>query len=1044
MRNINLIHISDLHMDNSNIGTAKTIINCIIDDLTKLKNQNDITLDMMYFTGDIINSGQNEGELYDIAIENAITPIMKAAQLENRNFFACQGNHENDLTLFDDIVYDGMNSHLKDENKFKNLWKNDKIYNYVNNSTNAFNNFFEKINSERNQLSKLTSCAIRNFDGYSVGVVILNSSWRSCGDSKRDYGNLILGFCELEESLNKIENVDFKIAVFHHPIEYICEIDRVECEKLLSKFDLILNGHTHNPEQFQIFSEITNTVYLTAGQLNDMSGLRNGYTIIEINPFTKNVTTTFRKYFSKRHCFDVSSEENKTGTFVYNFKTDNNALKEAYNLSKNSTTHYEALLKEKLISNLFYNEDKCRYIEPYIKNNSEFTEFTVDTEEKIFTTDDILKNHTKYSLFGKANYGKSTALKILAYNSCLSFEKYQKFPVFIDFNYFDFNGKTQIVRAIKKFINKICNYKSIEDSLIEEMLNNNYMFLLIDNFDITEKKHTKVVEDFVNIYPLAQIIVTQQEDILDYYNFERIFENFKGFERLYIQPVKKIDIIEFAERYTEETCDDSIYSIIDKTTGAISELGMGKTPFNIIMLMNIYGDDNEYTVINEANVVERFMELLLEKVNIVENSISTFDFRNKEDFLVSLAKYMHNNNSYVISLTEYNKLIEDFFEPVGLDYKKSKFDTLFFEKKVLLQEDGEVSFRYKFILEYYIAKSFIKYGLPEDICINYNYLKYANELNYYSGINREINDLFEKIEINIQELLNNYKDDIRYEKEYKIDLSIKFTAPQKTLTVAQKSELTDRPDKSQNYNPHDYKKHTYTSCDNQSVEIESSKVTILAILNVYGRLVRNMDYLPVERKITSISNCINCCCIILNQFCEHLIYTVNQKYATIKENIRLHEGIKDVDKFINDSISMLKMVMPIAIENMLFEWIGNKKLLPVFDALYKKNGYSVLGDFFFSTLYMDLKSPSSYEKIKGMINRTENESILKLIYVKLISIYMTTTSSYEEKKVETLIIDLVIKQNPPRRKGNKYMCIDKNDAIQNLRDKKKDFLSNET
>lgn len=1040
MRNINLIHISDLHMDSSNTGNLKSIIKSIIEDL---KKQDDFAIDMICFTGDIINSGQNDGELYNVAIEHMITPIMEATHLEKTNFFACQGNHENDLSLFDDVVYEGMNSYLKDENKFKKLWQNNKIFSYVNKSTENFNRFLESINNDMQSLSKLTSCAIRNYDDYSIGIVILNSSWRSCGESEKDYGNLIIGACELERALNKIADTDFKIAMFHHPIEYICEIDRVECEKLLNKFDLILNGHTHNPEQFQKFSDITNTVYLTAGQLNDTSGYRNGYTIIEINPFTKEVTTTFRKYFSKRNCFDISSEENETGKFVYNLKTDNNALKEAYNISKNLISYYEELLKKKLITNLFYSEDKCRYIEPYIKNNSEFTEFTTDEDEKIFTIDEILSNHEKYSLFGKANYGKSTTLKILAHTSCLLFEKYRKCAVFIDLNCFDFNGKNQILRAIKKFINKTCDYKKAEESLIEEMLEDNYMVLLIDNFDITEKKHTKVIEDFVEKYPTAQLIITQQEDILDYYNFERIFENFKGFERLYIQPVKKIDIIEFAERYTEETSYENIYSIIDKTTGAISELGMGKTPFNIIMLMNIYGDDSEYTVINEANVVERFMELLLEKVNFSENSVSTFDFRNKEDFLISLAKYMHENNSYVISLTEYNGIIENFFEPVGLDYHKSKFDILFFEKRVLLQEDGEVSFSYKFILEYYIAKTFIKHGLPKDICKNYNYLKYSNELNYYSGINREINELFEKIEIDIQELLNKYNDDIQHEKEYNIDLPIKFTAPQRTLTVAQKSELTDRPDKSQNYNPHDYKKHEYTDSDNQYSGIDFSKEAIISILNIYGRLIRNMDYLPIERKITSINNCINCCCIILNQFCEYLIDTANQKYVEIKENLELDDNIEDVDKFINDSISMLKMVMPIAIESMLFEWIGNKKLLPIFDAIHKRNEYSVLGDFFFSSLYMDLKSPSSYEKIRGMIKYTGNESILKLIYAKLISIYMTTTSAYEEKKVEELIIDLVIKQNPPKRKGTQCMRINKNNAIQNLRDKKKDFLSAE-
>lgn len=503
-----------------------------------------------------------------------------------------------------------------------------------------------------------------------------------------------------------------------------------------------------------------------------------------------------------------------------------------------------------------------------------------------------------------------------------------------------------------------------------------------------------------------------------------------------MQPVKKINIINFAKVLEEDKSEEVTFSIVEKTTSAISELNMSKNPFNIVMLMNIYENDNEFTVINEANVVERFMELLLEKVNINESNISTFDFKNKEDFLISIAKYMHEKDKYIISKYEFDNLINDFFQPFGLDATISKFDTLFFKKHILVLNNNEVSFNHQFMLEYYIAKSFLKYGLPQTIFENYNYLRYINELNYYSGISRETTKIFRQIQSDLESIIDKYKEDMKYTDNYQIKLPIKFVTPNKSLTINEKSELTDKPDTSQKYNPNYYRKQN--SSNKEETIAEFPKENFLSMLGIYARLIRNMDYLLVDTKIKAITNCIISCCIILNEFFKYFRDLITSIQEETKKEMN-SDDYNDFNNFLTKIISMLQMSMPIAIENFLFQHLGNRKLTLIFKDIKAHNQFNVMEYFFFSSLYLDLKAPQSYEIIKDFIKNTKDDSILKLIYSKLMTIYMLTTSDYEEQNACNLLADLQTKQTHYTNKYS-YLINEKNVIINELQNKKKEYL----
>lgn len=81
-----------------------------------------------------------------------------------------------------------------------------------------------------------------------VGVTSFNNSWRATGEaSGADRGKLIMGERCIDKSIDLIAKTDLRIAVFHHPIDWLAEFES-SCvsPRLFNGFDILAYGHVHS------------------------------------------------------------------------------------------------------------------------------------------------------------------------------------------------------------------------------------------------------------------------------------------------------------------------------------------------------------------------------------------------------------------------------------------------------------------------------------------------------------------------------------------------------------------------------------------------------------------------------------------------------------------------------------------------------------------------------------------------------------------------------------------------------------------------------
>jgi len=118
------------------------------------------------------------------------------------------------------------------------------------------------------------SCTI-DVRGMNIGIVGFNSALM-CGRNKHkdgwinDQGFLTVGEIQARGHFDAIEGADLRIALIHHPFDWLAEFDRRQIEKLIKgKSHFILRGHEHVAQVEITKGTNSGFVYIPAGASYD-------------------------------------------------------------------------------------------------------------------------------------------------------------------------------------------------------------------------------------------------------------------------------------------------------------------------------------------------------------------------------------------------------------------------------------------------------------------------------------------------------------------------------------------------------------------------------------------------------------------------------------------------------------------------------------------------------------------------------------------------------------------------------------------------------
>jgi tetratricopeptide (TPR) repeat protein/predicted phosphodiesterase len=247
MTGLTWLHLSDWHQGGKEFD-RQVVLKALLKDIRERVNINpDLEkIDFVIFSGDVAHSGK--AEEYRTAKEQFFQPILESCKLNPSQLFIVPGNHDLDRDKFKLLPRDLIKP-LTSEADVQ-YWLTDKSRrSRLLEPFQAFSNFVRRYTGQ--ELPNFADIRRMQIGDKEIALIGLNSAWM-CGRNKDkigDKGFVIVGEPQIHNNIEEISDADFRIAVLHHPFDWLTEFDCDRIETPLKQgCDFVLRGHQHKPK----------------------------------------------------------------------------------------------------------------------------------------------------------------------------------------------------------------------------------------------------------------------------------------------------------------------------------------------------------------------------------------------------------------------------------------------------------------------------------------------------------------------------------------------------------------------------------------------------------------------------------------------------------------------------------------------------------------------------------------------------------------------------------------------------------------------------
>jgi Leucine-rich repeat (LRR) protein/predicted MPP superfamily phosphohydrolase len=294
MTTITWLHLSDLHACPTKTGwDANQVIKSLVDDLKDLQREYKLRPDFIFFTGDAAfgQLGDQPGEsLQDQykSVQQFLDEVRKAfrPELRPRDVYLVPGNHDVNREDIDETQTSWLRNPARKLPEVISMMQADKIQWHRFMERLEDYKLFLKMNGYSHLLTddknRLIYADEREVAGLRIGIAGLNSAW-SCYGGEQDKGQLWSGGkYQVEDLRPLLSNVDFSIALIHHPGNWFVAREDPNVQRLLeSVFEFVLHGHEH--QGWVRTDSKTGFTTIWAGPCYEHSEKRNGFNLVQLD-----------------------------------------------------------------------------------------------------------------------------------------------------------------------------------------------------------------------------------------------------------------------------------------------------------------------------------------------------------------------------------------------------------------------------------------------------------------------------------------------------------------------------------------------------------------------------------------------------------------------------------------------------------------------------------------------------------------------------------------------------------------------------------------
>ena len=733
-----ILHLSDLHYSKGNQYDIGVVLEALSKDL-----QSEVTsegaFDFALFTGDLARSGQDKDELRE-SYDRLCEVLLNGAGLSSEAIFFCPGNHDISREVVRDspAIEQGLVSRLdspKGCTTFLQQVESQNLEALL--AIERCGNFYSVIDhgsADQNSLFYRTASIV--VKGVSVGIAMLNSSWRATGEANDvDKSKLWIGEQNIDLALERLSGSDFKIALFHHPLEWLHPEDRqISGSRLKASFDLLCFGHLHDSEPTMTQDSFGRHLASQAPSLFQGRSLINGYHIIEIDPTNEKARFKVREYVNRRRSFDRGTRSVPDGETTFNIKTqirpersDQVAL-----FLRGKRNLIRQMAEEHLDFTQASNKDGSLSLDNYVipplrKHNYEIEVDGNPVDKSDYDLACLLDEGKNLSFMGDRQCGKTSLLYYIA-RLFVDGESQTSIPVFIDLTTFKYNTYS-LNRQIAK------NYGTLPSGFkLDNAIENGFFTFLIDECSSLSETDLAKLAEYCSKDKNRWITFSTLDE--GSFSSDRIVrEAFPKFERVYIDHLTRKDIRKLSSSWAVGTAQNG-NDVFNAVINQINKDGLPKSPYMVTLLIWAYITKRNQEKINEAQLLDLVIDHLLGKVNFSDTRRDKMDTKAKRIILRHLASLLKQCDH--ISSNDALEALVAFFRSRRLPFDAS--DTLndLIVRGIIAKDNGSIKFKYRCFQEFFIAEELAdNQDSLSNLFESLEYLDYRREIELATGIRKE-------------------------------------------------------------------------------------------------------------------------------------------------------------------------------------------------------------------------------------------------------------------------------------------------------------------
>ena len=640
---------------------------------------------------------------------------------------------------------------------------------------------------------------------------------------------------------------------------------------------------------------------------------------------------------------------------------------------------------------------------------------SLSNEEKSdLTVNEIIKSEWNQIFFGGNESGKTILLYRLLVEYVDSYDYIGKVPIFIDID----DIRNQSFRAVIK------KYLSCKSDVVDKLLKANDIVLLIDNLDYRKieirSEQLKRFQKFIEEHPKIKVIATSDDGYLGTAPIEFIKYNKVPFKNYFIKNLRVKEIKKLMKHWVPEKDPVKEEETIDKMIDDFKSYNLPSTAMSVSLFLW----STEYSntkPINQAVLLEMYIEIILQKLNVENVYRDTFDFKNKTQLLASIAQEMLvvDKDNYSLQYSDYLKVIEKYLSNVGFDYDPSVIAQYLLDRKIFHKyQNNRVKFSYSCFFHFFLAKRMIYDPTFYDYVIEEKrYYKFIQEIDYYTGLTRsdkelliEIHKRFLKEFSNTEFILSAMKG--KWDNHFNLSpKSPKNEFEPKAKNISLDQIKQNRPS---NELLEDFNNRRLAKIEKPNeIFRKRGNLNLEGLLIILSNVLRNSEGVEDKKLKGQIySDIIKYSMIWMVLYREYIIdYVIKNK--RLPPNVPNEMNLKHL---LND--------MPLHLQLGMSKHIGTFKLSSIIldkiilDFKYESITKSDIENFLSIAIYSDIQGRDFPKYFKKFIKRLKNNPVRDYAFYKLLDYYFRRTKegSPNEEIYLDMLADLRIKsQKLPNR-----------------------------